>query len=691
MRGRWLAVPLALSTAGCGVLDPTFTATTPGPSGKAPVEVRVDVEGNQAFGDLTLREVVADPMFDLSRDPTRESTVYDAALELEDHYRANGYPAATVAYEYHPVEDEAPWPATVPVRFVVREGSLVTVTMELRGNRAYSTDELLALWPRRRSGALGLGGDLFVEAEIRTFVADLRTFLVTHGRLDARVAGPELSVDFAAGTATAAVEVDEGHVHTVRTAVVGERIREALGAALPPPPVGQPRTPRNLDDWRTALREALRAAGHHAPQVEIVERPADGEPFGIALSADGDPGPVATVASLSIHGNERTLDGTILGRTEIEPGERYDGRKVDASLRNLHTTGLFRRVELTERPRDDDPTRLDLDLSVDELESRSIELLGGYGSYELLRGGVRLEERNLLGTGRGIALETRGSLKGYSTGLSLTDPDFLATDTTLTLQGEYFRREEPSYTDKAIGGTLSLARQVAERLTLRVGYTYRDRTDPIALTALARDRLVDFVEGAVFVELHHDRRDSVLFPRRGHAEFVSFERIAPELGATVDLDRATLRATRYLPIGDTLTIALRAEVGALWPHEGSASVPLQERWFNGGENSVRSFRESQLGPRDGAGQPIGGEFRNLFGIELRAPLWRTLEAGVFVDAGNVGAEIQDFGVDRLGWALGTGVRWLLPIGPVRLDAAFNPDRRPGEQEWVLHLSVGYPF
>ena len=409
------------------------------------------------------------------------------------------------------------------------------------------------------------------------------------------------------------------------------------------------------------------------------------------LTVEGEPGPTVTVDSVEVHGNERTLDGVILGRIDLEPGQVYDGEEVDASLQRLYRTGLFRKVEIVENRLPDDPTHMALDVQVEEGDARSVELLAGYGSYEQLRGGIRLGDRNVFGTGRGISTDSKVSMKGYSNGITLSDPDFFRTGSTLTVTGEHFRREEPSFTDEALGGTVALARPVLDALVARVGYTYRERANAEAFTVLPQDQLVDYTEAKVFFELRHDRRDNLVFPRSGHTELLSFERLSPALGASVELDKLAFRAAVYLPLMDPVNLVLRSEQSLLWPHEGSAQVPLQERWFAGGEASVRSFKEAQLGPKDADGQPVGGEYRNVLGVELRFPLWRTFEGALFVDAGNVGREVQDYGFDDMHYGIGAGLRLLLPVGPVRVDGAWNPDQDPGDDEWVVHVSVGYPF
>ena len=87
---------------------------------------------------------------------------------------------------------------------------------------------------------------------------------------------------------------------------------------------------------------------------------------------------------------------------------------------------------------------------------------------------------------------------------------------------------------------------------------------------------------------------------------------------------------------------------------------------------------------------MGGEVRNLLSVELRQRISGHFAAALFADYGNIGlttgAAFEDFRS-----ALGVGLRYGLPIGPIRLDAGFNPDRRPGEDRFVIHFAVGMPF
>jgi outer membrane translocation and assembly module TamA len=131
--------------------------------------------------------------------------------------------------------------------------------------------------------------------------------------------------------------------------------------------------------------------------------------------------------------------------------------------------------------------------------------------------------------------------------------------------------------------------------------------------------------------------------------------------------------------------------GLIEPLNDSRVVPLQERFFNGGENTVRSFGEDELGPRPG-GKPVGGEAYSVLTTELRQRLFGHFDGAAFMDAGNLAGRAEDaFDFRDLRYAVGFGVRYLLPIGPLRLDFAWNPHPRATEDDFRIHFSVGMSF
>jgi outer membrane translocation and assembly module TamA len=126
------------------------------------------------------------------------------------------------------------------------------------------------------------------------------------------------------------------------------------------------------------------------------------------------------------------------------------------------------------------------------------------------------------------------------------------------------------------------------------------------------------------------------------------------------------------------------------PLSGDAdNIPIDERFFNGGSTSVRSFPERRLGPADYHGYTIGGDTFTTFNAEYQFPLYNTILGAVFIDAGSVGATPGDMGPMRFG--VGPGLRYASPVGPVRIDVGFNPDRATGERHMMIHISFGMAF
>ncbi len=127
-----------------------------------------------------------------------------------------------------------------------------------------------------------------------------------------------------------------------------------------------------------------------------------------------------------------------------------------------------------------------------------------------------------------------------------------------------------------------------------------------------------------------------------------------------------------------------------------ADIPIDERFFNGGSTTVRSFAERDLGPHDN-GDPIGGEFFTVFNVEYTFPIYGELQGAAFVDAGNLLPGLDDLfdGVtasfDDMRYAVGLGLRYKLPIGPIRLDYGYNPDRHEDEDTGAFHFSFGFAF
>ena len=675
---RFIWIVLALTVGACSALEPTFKAEPE--TDETTVTVEVTFDGRSALGRATLLRVIEDQMLDLSRRPDSEAPVFDAGLDLADYYRNQGYPDVTVEYRQPKRSADG---STLQVTFDVSEGPRVVVDpMTIVGNASIDTEVLLPLWQRRLSDALGFGDPLFVASDLAAFREAIRNTYWSEGYLEVEVAEPK--TERTDNKAAVTITIEEGPQYTIDRIDVPDEIIAAIGPAAPEQPDG-PAMTSSFRRYELAVRAALRRRGYPDPEVVLAAR-ADRSDKTVDLRLRGKTGNKAVIAEIEIVGNTNTKEAFIRQRLGMKTDVYYDGKTEEDGVERLYRTGLFRKVQVRHEWLDDD--RIKEVIELEEVDSRRADLLLGYGSYEQFRTGLRFEERNLFGTGKDLLVEGKLSERGHRVRGTLTDPAIFGSDMTLSISGELFRREEPSFTDRAASGTIALSTSLARNLRGRLGYTIANRFDTSADVAGV---LSDYREGRVFTELNFDRRDNPLYPKSGEQAFASFESMAPAFGADVEFLRAKLGFTLHLPIWAETRIVLHSQQRWIWPGEGSDRIPIQERFFLGGENSIRSFREARASPRDAANQLVGGEYSNFFGTELRVPIWRALEAAAFAEMGNVGSDVRDYGLSDLDYAVGVGLRLVLPIGPIRVDAAHNPDEEPGESDWVVHFSVGYPF
>lgn len=208
-----------------------------------------------------------------------------------------------------------------------------------------------------------------------------------------------------------------------------------------------------------------------------------------------------------------------------------------------------------------------------------------------------------------------------------------------------------------------------------------------------------------YLQLEHDRSDldgtdinsTILVPGVAFSRTYSDDLILPTRGYRVNLDirgadNALFSDTSFLqmhlqtklivPLNDSTRLLLRGEVGAT-ASRSFAELPVTQRFFAGGDQSVRGFEYNSLGPRDALGNVLGGQDIEVGSIEIDHLFGPVFGAAAFIDTGDVGNSFTT----SLEKGVGAGLRWRTPIGMVRFDLA-HPVKRPDLDRVRVHISIG---
>ena len=467
--------------------------------------------------------------------------------------------------------------------------------------------------------------------------------------------------------------------------------------------VGSVCRPRSSSLTAARMRGFLLDRGYRDVQV-MAKQKIDPEVGQIDFSYEIKLGSIHVLRALTIDGGVRSGQSFIAGRLrELQLGEPLVQSKLDQAITDLSVTGLYRRVQAVPTagpPMPDGTVPDDVRLELRELPTQHVDFSAGYGSYERFRGGVAYVDEHLFGQGLRFDIGVNVSEVGWATTAALADPYRFGPGRRVTLDVAFDERQEPSYTHQDAAAGLSFSQRFKPNRDpvpweARTSYRFTRSYDfRIEATTAGEQPDPLYTTSIIGGELRRDsRKPSIIDPDSGTLSRVGLGWSAAPLGATVDYVEATAEWSGAWSPAPWVVGTLH---GAYLTRDPLVvdSMPIGERLFMGGASTVRSFTQDNLGPRSSNGEPLGGLTSAVVNIEAR---WRPfeslrqLEFATFYDLGTV--DTQEWSLTApWGEGLGVGVRYRTPVGPIRVDGAYNPGNSLGAKErYALAISVGFAF
>ena len=643
----------------------------------------------------------------------RPAYLDDAAYQLEAYLRELGFLGARAEASWTPEGTGG------RIEFRVQEGPrAVLQSFEIRGASVFDVRDLRSLFEFQTGTWEQQPATFYAPGAFAEGRRQLEDRYAAAGYPDLTIQEPWLFREADGSAVRLSLELHEGTAQ--RLSAVEFDLNPEDEDAVPIPEleasvrdlIGEPFTTRLATRVRGQLLEAYANRGF--PEANVVApRKLDAETGAVTLRARILPGPLVRIGEIHTPKDARSRRSFVLERLGIGPGDLYNEQALRSGFAKLYRTGLYRSVQVDLAPMSGSeqagssseaepgvPVLRDLVVQLDEAPSRELFVEPGYGAFELARLRAGYRERNLFGTGRGLRLEGLLAQRALGAELGLSDPALFGTNILGDASVSFEQRERPSFTRQEsafeLSGTFARTRTFQLALEYMIGQTrvFDVSVDPAFDPTLAA--ALDGVDVAsLTIAPSYDTRDRLFTPNRGVQARFGLEWASSALGSEIDFLRPTLSFSAFWPLdglSEGTVLGATIQGGLIVPLAGTQEIPITERFFNGGAHTVRAFSQDDLGPRDGQGEPIGGRALQIASIELRQPLIGRLHGAVFYDLGSVRADHRDvLELSGLRGGPGVGLRYLLPVGPIRLDLGFNPDRRPGESEFVGHFSVGMAF
>ena len=578
---------------------------------------------------------------------------------------------------------------TAPSAKAEKKYKIDRVTFE--GNRAFPDSRLQGLMLSRPSAFLS--SSYFYEQIFLDDIENIEIFYQQNGYLEVVVTDTAVSFDTTRHRVDIHLKIDEGELtHLEGIAVFGNTVFD--DSTL----LGKVRMKPGDSFQRNLIQEGMLALLSLYAENGFLDAAIKPD---IKINSEAHLAMVdfivteryrCTVSEIIIEGNQKTRPSVIKRELNFHPGEVVRYSRLMTSQRQLYLTGLFESVFLQPRPaRQGDSAQRDIVIDIKENLSSEYNLSVGYGSIDKARASMEVFTRNLAGSARKIGSTLKASFIRRGIEASFTEPWTFGTrwKTDVNLIFEFV--EEPGYDLSRLGGRLTVGRNFGKNTSAALTYRFEEgRLRHIEVTDIPDD--YDPRVRSLILSFNYDTRDNLFNPSRGTYFEWTNEMAGAFLRGSNTFARSIIALKWFKPLDRETIFGTALEVGWMDYFGSSGDIPLSERFYTGGPNSLRGFEYQKVGPLQDDDIPLGGSFKVVWNLaEIRRTLYKMFGVVGFVEFGNIWSRMNDFKLKDLRPDTGAGLRVNTPLGILRLDFGVNLDRRAYEPRTRIYFNMGQAF
>jgi len=630
-------------------------------------------------------------------------------------YTDKGFYNVSVFSKQTPISDDE-----TAVVFQIVEGKTSKVkTITFTGNKSIPAKQLKRVLATREKNILSFftTAGVYKEEDLEKDVDRLTAYYYGHGFLQAKVDPP--TVEFKEKGIFINFNIFEGNQFTIGSVdIKGDLIRDkAFFLANLKSKPGKVFDSNLLNDDLLAIKGVYAEQGYAFADVSPLT---DIEPENkkVNLTYSIDKGEKTYLERIKITGNTRTRDNVIRRELRLTEGALYNSKELDRSKQEVNNLGFFEEVKINTEP-GSAANKVNVNVEVKERPTGQFSIGAGYSSADSIMGMFQISQNNFRGKGQQLSLMANLGGRSSRYDFSFTEPWWRGTRTSVGFDLYNISQWYEDFDRDSQGINLRMGRPVPRFDYTRLNLSYRfeqvDIQDVDNDASLAiQEQEGSSTTGAVTASLVRDSRDDRFNTRTG--TYNSFTAELAGIGGSNKFMGLIFSSAKYFPLRWNTVFMVRGTIGYLFGY-GGKDVPISDKFFLGGIDSLRGFKDRTVGPRkkrnenksriyfkngvpyynpdyseddddydsddyyyddddDDEYDVVGGCKEIYFNFDYSFPLMK--EAGImgvlFADVGNVYRQSEGYFSD-LRYDMGIGVRWFSPFGPLRIYWGINPSPR----------------
>jgi outer membrane protein insertion porin family len=651
-----------------------------------PSVISVDFQGNEKIKTDELMENTTLTPGSIAN----QTLIMDNVVTIETYYQSKGFRFVNVIPVIREVSE-----AAVAVTFLVDEGREVKIKeVSIEGNKSIASKELKKAMKTRKRWIFSFitGSGYYNEDVMSADMERIRTIYHSKGYIHVKISEPEITFSPDRKNLFVKISLTEGEQYRVGdisfsgNSIFGSTALYGHTETLSGNVFNRTALRGDIDSILGLYTEKGYAMADVSPLIDV-----NTESRIVNITFSINEGDIFKIGHIRISGNNKTRDNVIRREVRLDEGDIYNSKLLKRSYQRITNLNFFDSIEINPRPVIREKL-IDLDVKVKEKLTGMLTVGGGYSSVDKFIVTGEITQTNLFG--KGLYLKLKADLSGIRANynLKLTDPWFMdkPVSASLGLFNEVF--EYPDYDKKATGGSIGFGKELSEYVRGNITYKLEDvRISDVAeeASSIIKEQEGKRLTSSISPSLWKDTRNNYLDPTSGskNAIYATYSGI----GGDNYFVKVLLDSLWYFPYKWDTAFSFRSRFGYASGFGGKA-LPLYERFYVGGIDTVRGLGFGEGGPRDeDTDEIIGGTKELIFNAEYIFPLEENirLKGVVFFDYGQAFDENED--ITSLRPTTGFGLRWLSPFGPIRLEWGFNISKRENESSSKIEFALGGIF